>query len=288
MSDASSPKSSLSPERLSAWTKFLLLAALPAYLIADHVLGMVNDDTRRERREAVCFTFEDEAEEALRQRQLPVSVLGKVDHFLRCGAIKEFSLLGGKISNDRIIAKKKNNTENTADALAALASVESQLQDLQTGTRPSVTRPVEVAELTTSLNAVRETLVQNVQRQEAQILTFEKVTKSAPDVGNWLIVAGANKSLKTALDQVGIIGRLFSKRFPDRIGISKQIRIYERSGNFRTALIFDSRDEAEKTLEAILPMLKYGGYLRDEDEWCPVIEGKRRVGQTQLVVCAAP
>ncbi|WP_420860851.1 hypothetical protein [Algirhabdus cladophorae] len=287
MSDASPAPSRLSPERLSAWTKFLLLAALPTYLILDFGASYFSGEARREYRESICFKFEDEADEALRQRQLPVSVLGKVDHFLRCGAIKEFSLLGGKISNDRIIAKKKDNTEATSEALAAIASVENRLQSLQGGTRPSAVQSAEVVELSSSLDQVRETLVQNVQQQEAQILSLEKVTKAAPVAGNWLIVAGSNKTLETGLQQVKLIRGILQKTITSQPELADQLAIYQRGGNYRTALALGERDMAEKVLDAILPQLKYGGYLRVESDWCPEISQKRRVASVTLITCAA-
>lgn len=257
------------PEKLSAWLKLALLAAFPAYLLLDLGIGQFSTDTRRDYREDLCFTFEDEIAEARRQRDLPVTVLGKFNHFLRCGAIKEISLLGGKISNDRIIAKKQEQTEQDAARLALIADIQRQLEELDTSSTASNT----VRELELTLEDARLSLVQSVQTGEQQIARLEKSAPSlVPESGEWLLVAGADKSPGQAAVQARVIAELVKEfaqasRSPDRQGT---VMILDRDSVFRTVVRFNSRDAALAASDEMKAKLKYGGYVREQESWCPL------------------
>ena len=258
----------ISPEKWTAWLKFGLLAAFPFYLVLDYGIGHVFTTDRIEYREKLCFTFEDELDEAARQNGLPVTILGKFNHFLRCGAIDEISFLGGKISNDRIIRKKQERTEENAATLAVIADVQRRIETLET-TPPS---SGEVSALVSSLEDARVSLVQSVENGERGIARLEQSSPSlVPDSSRWLLVAGADKTPDQAAVQARVIARLVAEfsqatRAPDRQGT---VMILDRNGAFRTVVQFGSRSAARAASAEMKSKLKYGGYVREQGGWCP-------------------
>lgn len=274
-------------ERLGSWLKLALLSVLPVYLVVDLGLGYWNDEDRRITRENLCFRFEDEADEVLRQRQLPVTVLGKFDHFLRCGSIKEISVLGGKISNERVIATKKAKTEDNSELLALLANAERTIQDLTVG-RTLPDGGGGITALNQNLQDAQERIITQLKVREAQIDSLEAMAPVSVLVadGQWLLVVGADQGDKAAIAQVRNTRKILANAQDDGLSAKAgdvELRLI-RSWR-RTVVPFDSRDMAQAALTSLERALPFGGYVRAQANWCPDLSDVRDIGGIPTMLC---
>lgn len=272
-------------ERLSGWMKFLLLAFLPAYLMIDLVIGAINADARRSYRAQFCVPESDPADELLRQAQMPVTVLGKFDHFLRCGTVEQLTLLGGRINANEALAQVQSRAAADFQAAASLSNARREIETLAANAEPGAGADVpspappgpsperEAPDVSRDLVEAQKSLIANVASQQAKVDALLPLVDPDLVAGDWYMVTGWDKTGEGARAQVDV-----TRKALQGAGLSGQadrVQILRVGDTWQTVVPFPDRATAATTLSAIEDTLPYGGYLRAKSEWCrDVIPGE--------------
>lgn len=97
---------------------------------------------------------------------------------------------------------------------------------------------------------------QNIAVQDKFINEYQKVVPA--EIGPWAILVGADKDEESARHELSIFRR---QRFRD-------VRIYIKSGWYRTVIVFEDRSEAETQLKGIKKSAE-SAYIVNLSTWCP-------------------
>lgn len=255
----------------------LLLVAVCGLLVVDQIRNWTSEHYRLaqvERRDFYCARHFDDSKdlpnnatdiqraeyevqkllEDARMRALPTDSLGKLSTFLLCAKVSKVSLSTVEITETVGVGQ-----------VAALKTVENveELRGRLKGVKAAVRRFPDTIyqEQDRILVALRVSV-------EKQVDPIQVAEIDPGDNNRWLIVAGADQSDEAALVEVNRLKALVAELPENLKAAALPPQIYLIGSWRRTAVPFDSQATARAALEALLPKLPYGGYLRAEAQWC--------------------
>lgn len=123
------------------------------------------------------------------------------------------------------------------------------------------------AEVSRVVDAGKELIVQNRKAiddtqknlQAAQQVIVANSQRLAPAGSDWLVLAGSDTTEQAAMDEV---------RKARNAGFDK-VKVFKNRGMYRTAIVFDDRQDAADVLPSVKDKVRDSAYIVSRDKWCP-------------------
>lgn len=87
----------------------------------------------------------------------------------------------------------------------------------------------------------------------------------------WLLVVGGDKTDEAAISQVEITRRILQESKLEPVP-DEDVQLRLLRGWRRTVVVFETESEARKALIQLGEALPFGGYVRNQSEWCPDLQ----------------
>jgi chromosome segregation ATPase len=154
---------------------------------------------------------------------------------------------------NQILAQVQKDITETKESIEVIKNT----ADLKPDTREEINKlTVKLEKSSDATTLARDNLQQNIALQNRIINEYQSAIPA--ETGPWAILVGADKDEKGA--------RYEFKKFKES-GFDN-VQIYIKSGWYRTAIVFDHRDNARRALSRIKEEIE-SAYIVNLTTWCP-------------------